>query len=271
MTAKFMPFVVFAIANWAMLIAFVVFWARNASEARPHLQTGLILVALYLALESVALQSIGGDVLPKSMTLVVISLGTSALRICAFAVVGLLIVERLNQASSAAGPTGAAGHHVPRYGLFKPSRQGVAVSLAAVLFMLVYSSALFRLTDASPSAFIQQQVDSNVEINFALLLAVVSAGFAEEIVYRLGLQNALTYWWRHSRFGHHWAVVATSALWSVGHIGAVEPEWVKMTQVFVFGVILGHLNRRFGIGACIIVHSLFNATMAAFSTIIIGI
>ena len=117
----------------------------------------------------------------------------------------------------------------------------------------------------------QQSVDSPVEISLALVLSVTIAGFAEEIVYRLGLQNALTYWWRHSRYGHHWAIVATSALWSLGHIGAVEPGWVKITQIFVFGIILGHLNRRFGIGACIIMHSLFNATMAAFPTQLIGI
>ena len=123
MTAKFMPFVVFAIANWAMLIAFVVYWARNASEARPYLQTGLILVAVYFALESAVLYSIGADDFPRSMTFILFSLGTSAIRICAFAVVGLLIAERLNRAFAAAEPSGAASHHVAHYGLFKPLRK----------------------------------------------------------------------------------------------------------------------------------------------------
>ena len=271
MTAKFMPLVVFAIANWVMLVAFIVFWARNAQEARTYLSTGLMLVALYIALESVALYSFAADVFAQSTALTAVMLSISVVRIGTFTVVGLILSERLNRASAAAGPSGAAVHYPSRYGQFIPTRRAVASALLAVLFMLVYTVVLFRLAGASPSAAFLQQVDSAIEVNFAAILAFATVGFAEEIVFRLGLQNALTYRWRHSEYGHYWAIVATSALWSLGHVGAVEPDWVKIAQIFVFGLILGHMNRRFGIGSCIITHSAFNAAMAAFSTELLGV
>lgn len=271
MTAKFMPVVVFAIANWVMLIAFIVFWARNAKDARPHLRTGLVLVALYVALEAVALYSFADDAFAQKKTMIVVMLVVSVVRICAFTVVGLLVAERLTRAYEAAEPSGADNRHQVRYGSFTPTRRGVGSALLGVLFMLAYTATLFRLADASPSAAILQQLDSAFEISFAALLAFAAVGYAEEIVFRLGLQNALTYRWRHSRYGHHWAIVATSALWSLGHIGAVEPDWVKFAQIFVFGLMLGHMNRRFGIGACIIAHSLFNVLIASFSTQLLGV
>ncbi len=60
------------------------------------------------------------------------------------------------------------------------------------------------------------------------------------------------------RYGYATAIVLTAALWSLGHVGALNPDWVKLAQIFPLGLALGWLYRRQGTESTIMVHALFN-------------
>ena len=62
-------------------------------------------------------------------------------------------------------------------------------------------------------------------------------------------------------FSEYFAILISTFIWMIAHVGMVEPEWVKMLQIFVIGITLGVMNRRYGIQYCIITHVIFNLVM----------
>jgi membrane protease YdiL (CAAX protease family) len=93
-----------------------------------------------------------------------------------------------------------------------------------------------------------------------LLLAVLVSLVAvkEEITFRLFIQTQLECWLRRTNWAAGWAILATSALWTLGHAGALEPNWVKFAQIFPMGIVLGIMRRRWGVTPCIFVHVVLN-------------
>ena len=47
----------------------------------------------------------------------------------------------------------------------------------------------------------------------------------------------------------------------MGHYGALEPAWLKFTQTFVLGIILGLTAWRKGLDAAIALHWAFNLSL----------
>jgi membrane protease YdiL (CAAX protease family) len=90
---------------------------------------------------------------------------------------------------------------------------------------------------------------------------VFAAAFVEEIIFRLGIQNALIRL-LHLRQGWYWiAIVLTAALWTMGHAGVLSQDWLKFLQVFPVGLMLGWLNLKFGVESSILTHGLLNIFM----------
>lgn len=128
----------------------------------------------------------------------------------------------------------------------------------SLLFMLAFTSLLFWLSDAQPTELVLKNIQENKAPLVVVAMTVLVVAFAEEIVFRLALQNWLSYAWGHSTRSHWAAVLVTTMIWTLAHGGLIEPAWVKYFQIFIMGVVLGLLNQRFGILACIAVHGLFN-------------
>ncbi len=270
MHSNFTLAAVYIIANICIALVFIVIWARNFRETTQYLRIGLTFVAIILAADATAIFLVGIDSVAKSLRWILFMDSVIAIRIYAFTVVGLLLASRLNDAHFEAPPFRFTVDQKTSYGVFAPSREAIVYALLAVVFMLLYSTILLQLSDAKIGLAFQGKANPSLEISPAIILAVASMGFGEEIMFRLGLQNGLTYLWRSSAYGHHWAVLGTSALWSIGHIGMVDPDWVKIVQIFVFGLVLGQMNRRFGVVPCMITHTLFNVAMAALTPTIFG-
>ena len=247
-------FAIFLIGNLIMTIAFLVAWAKNFAETRQFMHAGLAVVSVFLVIDVFLIWLIGLDTIDRSLASGIAIEAMTAIRLYAYTVVGLLLSQRLNAASAETGELTA-------YGFSRPTGTTLSYAVLATAFMLVFSVALFLLTKPTVGAVFQSPEALSTEVSFTALIAVITIAFSEEIVFRLGLQNGLTYLWRSSRYGHLWAVLVTTAFWSVAHIGSLEPNWVKFVQVFVFGLILGQVNRRYGIVPCIVIHVLFNATM----------
>jgi membrane protease YdiL (CAAX protease family) len=149
-------------------------------------------------------------------------------------------------------------------------RSYVAVTIATVVCAIIYSVVLFLLTSPEISDSVVQKFGENMfstESSFSLpgLLILLEAAFAEEIAFRLGIQNYLAkqFNWRGEKY---WiAIILTSTLWTIAHTGILEPNWVKLVQIFPIGLALGWLFRKQGTESCILAHMFFNATMLVLS------
>ena len=83
----------------------------------------------------------------------------------------------------------------------------------------------------------------------------------EEIIFRLGIQSFLVKYLKLEGQSYWIAILITSALWTIGHAGTLQPEWVKLAQIFPVGLMLGWLFRKYGAESTILAHGLFNILM----------
>ena len=141
----------------------------------------------------------------------------------------------------------------------------LAITLAAGLAAVFYTEALFWLARPRISPMLKQlqetlQVEFGIEEGMSLIaaIALVEVAFAEELVFRLGIQSFFGNYIGRTRGRYWFAVVATAALWTLLHSGMVQPDWVKYAQIFPLGVALGWLYRKCGIESCIAVHAMLN-------------
>ncbi len=130
----------------------------------------------------------------------------------------------------------------------------LAVGLGGVL----YSVILFALTLPGMTSIFRNASSSEPRVTPLALVMILEFAFTEEIFFRLGIQNYLASKFVNRRRGYEIAIVLTAVLWTFGHVGILEPEWVKLAQVFPVGLALGWLYRRNGTESTIIAHSLFN-------------
>lgn len=266
-----LPFLtVLIVGNVVTVLTFLVVWIRNFRETLEFLPIGLVFASVVLVVDVIIVSLIGLESVGMSAAWLYLMDALAAIRVYAFTVVGLLLARRLNESRAATAdfPHGKAAS-VP-YGVSVPSKEAILFALLSVGFLVVYSAGLFELTDVKLGAAFLGQQDLMLAVTPLGLLAVGIIGFSEEIVFRLGIQNGLTYLWRSSRSGPHWAIIVSTSFWCLGHLGVMDPDWVKIAQIFVFGLILGYLNRRFGIIPCMITHSLFNVIMAALTPSLFG-
>jgi membrane protease YdiL (CAAX protease family) len=147
-----------------------------------------------------------------------------------------------------------------------------AVTIATLVLAVGYSVILFKLTSPRISEFIKELSEAQAARlgigeapSLVLALAILEFAFAEEIIFRLGIQNYLARQFKLHGSRYWVAIVLTTLLWSLAHASTLDPEWVKIAQVVPLGLALGYLFRRHGVEACIAVHGLFNLVIMLLS------
>ncbi len=143
---------------------------------------------------------------------------------------------------------------------------------------VAFSYVLFTITAPQVSKFLRELSElgmtrTGVSDRPTITLAVIALqfAFAEEIIFRLGIQNYLArqFNWRRGRY---WiSIFITAGFWSLAHANTLDPEWVKIAQVFPLGVGLGALSRKFGVESSIFAHGAFNMIMMFFARDLITI
>jgi membrane protease YdiL (CAAX protease family) len=124
---------------------------------------------------------------------------------------------------------------------------------------VVYSAVLFLITQPRPGLIAQDLMSPDGPIMTPLTLVILlEFAFVEELIFRLGIQNYLGAKLAKQRYGYAIAVALTAALWSMAHVGSLNPDWVKLAQIFPLGLALGWLYRRQGTESTIMAHALFN-------------
>lgn len=146
----------------------------------------------------------------------------------------------------------------------RPGLRNMILSSSAVAFAgIVFSVLLFWMTKPSISDIIMTRfaIDPSNNIQTPTLLTILIVlvfAFAEEIIFRLGIQNFFAKCFRWQSHKYWLAIILTTSIWTLGHVGMMEPNWVKLVQIFPFGIALGWLFRKYGTESCIIAHSIFN-------------
>ncbi len=142
-----------------------------------------------------------------------------------------------------------------------------SIALLCVAAAAIYTVLLFKYAKPQASELVQNLRESafaedEVETN-ALLMIIVFArlAIAEEIFFRHAVQNFVEWIFRGKPYAAIYAVLVSSFFWGVGHVGILTPEWVKLAQIFPFGIILGILYRKYGFEIVALIHSVFNVLM----------
>jgi len=124
---------------------------------------------------------------------------------------------------------------------------------------VVYSAVLFLITQPRPGLIVQDLISPGAPIMTPLTVVILlEFAFVEELIFRLGIQNYLGAKLINKRYGYAIAVTLTAALWAMAHVGSLDPDWIKLAQIFPLGLALGWLYRRQGTESTIMAHALFN-------------
>jgi len=141
-----------------------------------------------------------------------------------------------------------------------PSRgeivHGLAISLAFLLAWLLLSF----LTGQQTPTFVIDAYRSAQDAGLLWLLLIgfcVAAPVTEEFVVRGMMYRG----WSQSFLGPVGAIVLSSALWALIH---QQYSWYYICQIFLVGLIFGHLRRRSGsTWLSVITHGFFNLAVTA--------
>ena len=172
------------------------------------------------------------------------------------------------EASALVAPAALAIIEPPRQHALQPDvtpRQALLAASAVAAGAAAFTAILFTLTSPRMSEFVRSvtnfdagQVTVERLATPFMIVFVLEVALSEEIIFRLGIQNFLAsvFNWRERRY---WAAILfTSMLWTLAHVGAIEPWWVKPAQIFPIGLALGWLYWRYGAESSILAHGLFN-------------
>jgi membrane protease YdiL (CAAX protease family) len=146
------------------------------------------------------------------------------------------------------------------------AREYITSLLTVVALSVAYSVFLFslsqpRISETAKRAFGASSFEEGSGISLPTVVFVVVFAFSEEIIFRLGIQNFLAQrlGWHNGRY---WiAIGVTALLWTFGHVGTIEPGWVKLAQVYPIGLMLGWLFKEYGVEASILAHAMFNVIL----------
>ncbi len=253
-------------ANLLLIAALVAMFAEAVSRrlfTPPWLRYGLAAAALMVAADLAVYLGGGDQGVPPWFYAAAIAV--LAIRVVTETVVGLEAAERLGlRPLPLLRPRGHAG-----------GRRALAAAGAGVacgLVLAAWSAALFLLAEPGPAhggPVLPWRMPGGTALA-GFLTGVLVTALGEELTFRLGIQN-----WLAARLGRgvsgYWAaIVLASALWSLGHLGRMDPEWVKLAQIFPAGLLLGWLFRRAGFEACVIAHVVLNLIMPQVTPRVLG-
>ncbi len=132
----------------------------------------------------------------------------------------------------------------------------------------VVSMAVFMWLGVSESQAVKMQTTMMAGVEAlppavrmpAYLLAFVSVAIAEELTFRGVLLGALFRWLGRWGWPAAAAIVGVALLWAVMHVQNTDQPFVKIGQIFVVGVVLGEMARRWGLETAVAGHVGLNVT-----------
>ncbi|OQA18444.1 MAG: Sporulation-killing factor biosynthesis protein SkfC [bacterium ADurb.Bin363] len=99
--------------------------------------------------------------------------------------------------------------------------------------------------------------------DFGSFHIAICAPFTEEPSYRFFYLAIFLWLLKNFRFRWIVAILLSSLVWTFGHTGSLNPEWMRFIQIFTYGLLLGWLFKRRGLEACIVSHLISNIVLTA--------
>jgi membrane protease YdiL (CAAX protease family) len=130
-----------------------------------------------------------------------------------------------------------------------------------VVLGILYSVGLFLWSKPQLSGMAQRLLGSSMKVTPQATFIALMFAVDEELTFRLVMQNFLANYTRFRDEQYWLAIVITSLLWTLGHAGMLNPDWVKLVQVFPVGLLLGWLSKHHGVESSILAHGLFNLSL----------
>jgi membrane protease YdiL (CAAX protease family) len=253
-------FLVFALSITALVICI-----RNRYETADTLKYGLLLAAVVVVLDLLAIP-LAPDLFADmdSALIFVLAIGSilrfigiillTCLGIHCTRSLGLRDVPLLRRLLTREDSSGSMVNR--GYFLSSIVLAAGAIAFTAILFVAVPPYVSSTFVDLSEIEMAEYGIAEMVTP--ALILVVIQATIYEEILFRLCIQSFVAKYFGLNGRKYVWAVLLTAALWAVLHLGALDPVWIKFVQVFPIGIALGFLFRRYGLGSTILAHGAFN-------------
>lgn len=246
-------------------LLFLIDCIRRRKRLNLYVKYGLLYGAILVMLDSAFfLLNPGIAELVPVHQLVIIDF-VALVRIAVFTCMGMYCCALLNCPDLPLTRRVIARPDVPR----KVVTNTYLISIAGVVIGgVAFSYLLFKITTPQISEFVRNLSEFSMtrtgisdRPSIMMALIVLQFAFAEEIVFRLGIQNYLARQFNLRR-GRYWiSILITAGFWSLAHANTLDPEWVKIAQVFPLGVGLGALSRKFGVESSIFAHGAFNVIM----------
>ncbi len=257
--------IIYGLLMLVFFILFLVTWLRRRQQLGLYFFYGLLAGSVVIGLQLAGLvtdQVASAVTVPSSNLIVIPLLLLDFVKMIIFTTVGISYARELGYPSVPLISGWQAAKHTNVERDVETNQLFIHTVILAGVFIL-YSIILFKLTQPGVGEALKQlfgnETLSTSEIlslsNFLLLL-VFAVG--EEIIFRLGIQNFLA---KHFNWQgqHYWlAIVVTTVIWTLGHTGSLNPDWVKFAQIFPIGLCLGWLFRKYGLESCILAHGIFN-------------
>ena len=252
----------------AILVAMFVEAAQRRLFSSPYLRYGVVFAAVIVAADGAAYPFVPEVLRQVPAWFYVVATAVVIARVLTETVVGTAAADRLGlDPLPLLRPRGGGGRK-----MLASMGAGAACGIA----ITAYSAALFLLTDPGTAGGVERspwatprEIFRGSELVFSGLLLLLTV-LGEELTFRLGIQNYFAGLFGRGAAGYWAAIVLSSALWSLGHIGQVDPEWVKFAQIFPAGLALGCLFRYAGFEACVIAHGVLNLIMPWLSPRLLG-
>ncbi|MCX7709758.1 MAG: CPBP family intramembrane metalloprotease [Clostridia bacterium] len=148
------------------------------------------------------------------------------------------------------------------------SSKGLTLSVLAVLGgYCLYSIFLQMLVPAEIAITPETQVlYSKFYVLTIGIASSIEFALNEEIVFRLGIQSFISKVFNLEGKKYWISIVFTAFLWAIAHANDLNIEWVRFADTFPFGLCLGYLCKKYGVGASIFTHAAFNIFVALIST-----
>jgi membrane protease YdiL (CAAX protease family) len=124
-----------------------------------------------------------------------------------------------------------------------PDGQDLPVGLICGLVLTAWSLLCVTLIPTTPGEL--PAMAESLRLIFGIpapslptnLANALAAAASEELLFRVLLLGGVLTWTRSRRL----ALVLSATLWSLLHLGLLEPNWIKLLQVYPAGILLGHL------------------------------
>jgi membrane protease YdiL (CAAX protease family) len=101
-------------------------------------------------------------------------------------------------------------------------------------------------------------------------LAVSALAIAEELYFRGVLLGALLRWWGRSRSAIVAAAISNSFLWGLLHLANTNQPLLKFGQIFLVGLVLSEMTRRWCFESAVAGHVAMNVTAVAAGFLLSG-